>query len=207
MRAQDSNEKFASKTALDKSRGGDSGPLELPAAPGLMTVADCRFADLALSEFGRRIDADHWLGARVVCRVAPCQTEAQTVPASSSAADYTKLYSFLRVCLDASDDGIEKLSTDRLSAGAKRLSLGFTERARLLLHAVPGLLDSNQCGAQNVFLQQTVEVIVIPAGNPLFYFASIGKLKDTMPLRQLLMDRLTAVRGSVTRTLEVRPEL
>ena len=43
--------------------------------------------------------------------------QAQTVLASSSAADYKKLDSFLQVCLDACSDAIEKLLTDRLSAG------------------------------------------------------------------------------------------
>ena len=51
------------KDALVVLKGGDSGPLEPPAAPGLMTV--CRFG--VVSEFGRRIDADHLLGTCARC--------------------------------------------------------------------------------------------------------------------------------------------
>ena len=65
------------------------------------------------------------------------------------------------------------------------------------------------------FLQQAVEVIVKQQDSNLssketLYFVSIVNLEETIPLRQLLMDRvgrLTAVRGTVTRTSEVRPEL
>ena len=69
------------------------------------------------------------------------------------------------------------------------------------------------------FLQKAVEVVVTqeaPAhltnnnNNNTMYFVSMVNLPQTLPLRKLQMDcvgRLTAVRGTVTRTSEVRPEL
>ena len=60
------------------------------------------------------MDADHLLGT---CACGSMSKEqAQPVLASSSAADYKNFDSFLQ---DASSDAIEKLLTDRLSAGAE----------------------------------------------------------------------------------------
>ena len=103
---------FAALDKKDALKGGDSGPLETPGGAG--TDDGCRFG--VVSEFGRRIDADHLLGTCARCSMS--KEQAQTVLASSSAADYKNFDLFLQVCLDASSD-VEKLLTDRLSAGAE----------------------------------------------------------------------------------------
>ena len=71
--------KLAAKDALVVLEGGDSGPVELPAAPGLMTVVD-----LALyRSLERRIDADHLLGTCVAHRVTLCQRASPNRPCVS----------------------------------------------------------------------------------------------------------------------------
>ena len=92
--------------------GGESGPLELPAAPGLMMVVDLALYRSLEGELTPTICSAHalltvWLYVK---------EQAQTVLASSSAADYKNFDSFLQ---DASSDAIEELLTDRLSAGAE----------------------------------------------------------------------------------------
>ena len=96
-------------TTLDKKIFARRGQWSVGVSRGAGTDDGCRSG--LVSEFGRRIEADHLLGAHVAVWLHVKQ-QTQTVLASSSAADYNKLDSFLRVCLDASNDAIEKLSTD-----------------------------------------------------------------------------------------------
>ena len=66
------------------SKGGDSGPLELPAAPGLMTVVDLALYRSLEGELPPTI-----CSARALLTVwLYVKEQAQTVLASSSAADY-----------------------------------------------------------------------------------------------------------------------
>ena len=115
VRARDSNRQ---DSARQKKIFGRRGQWSV-GAPGGARTDDIRRFDV-VSEFGRRIDPHHLFGARIARRVwLHVKQQAQTVLASSSAADYKKLDLFLRVCLDASNDAIEKLSMDRLLAGTE----------------------------------------------------------------------------------------
>ena len=83
--------------------------MELPAALGLMTVVDLVLYRSLEGELTPTICSAHalltvWLYVK---------QQAQTVLASSSAADYKNFDSFLQLCLDASNDAIEKLLTWR----------------------------------------------------------------------------------------------
>ena len=57
---------FAALDKKDALKGGDSGPLELPAAPGLMTVVDLALYRSLEGELTPTICSAH-------ARVAPCQ--------------------------------------------------------------------------------------------------------------------------------------
>ena len=87
--------------------GGDSGPLELPAAPGLMMVVDLALYRSLEGELTPTICSAHALLTVWI------YVKEQTVLASSSAADCKNFDSFLQVSLDASSDAIEKLLTWR----------------------------------------------------------------------------------------------
>ena len=92
----------------------DNKPLELTAAPGLMTVLDLALYRSVEGELTSTICASHallqaWLDLK---------HQSQDVLASNLCHRNRRMESFVRHCLDAANDALEKLSTDPLADGA-----------------------------------------------------------------------------------------